>query len=210
MNVDKARFLLLTTAISAATAVALSASGCTVQEKDKDTGSSGNTPTDSGGGGADATTDGSTTDSSTQDGGDGGDGGACLTDDGVAPTCSDAGTGYTCEDACGRYGVNFKKGLARSIKDCFYKLPTCEGADVDKQACVDTAARAACADPTAVTYCATLYCSTSTNPGTLQKDDCEAVAKLLSTTGRTNFTTCITEAGGACSATAELCLDAIQ
>lgn len=207
MNVDKARFLLLTTAISAATAVALSASGCTVQEKDKDTGSSGNVPTDSGGGGTDSSTDATTGDSSTDGGGDGG---ACLADDGIAPVCSDAGTGYTCETACTRYGVNFKKGIARNIKDCFYKLPTCEGADVDTRACVDNAARAACADPSAVTYCATLYCATSTAVGTLQKDDCEAVAKLLSTTGRTNFTSCITEAGGPCAANADLCIDTIQ
>lgn len=209
MNVDKARFLLLTTAISAATAVALSASGCTVQEKDKDTGSSGNVPTDSGGG-TDSSTDAYTGDSSAEDAGDASDGGACLEDDGIAPVCSDAGTGYTCEDACDRYGVNFKKGIARSIKDCFYKLPTCEGADADRLACVDDAARAACADPTAATFCAPLYCSTSTAPGTLQKDDCEAVVKLLSTAGRTNFTNCITEAGGACDPNAELCITTIQ
>lgn len=206
MNVDKARFLLLTTAISAATAVALSASGCTVQSKDKDTGSSGNTPPVDGGGGTDAPSDGYVADSS-----DAGDGSvACLGDDGMGPVCSDAGTGYTCEDACTKYGVNFKKAIARSIKDCFYKLPTCEGATAQRLACVDNAAQAACPDPTTEAFCAPLYCATSTAMGTLQKADCAAVGKLLSTAGRTAFTTCINEAGGGCNALAEVCLDSIQ
>src|SRR5438552_3609612 len=120
MNVDRARFLMLTTALSAATAVAASVGGCTVTSSDAPTPVI--TP------GSDAATDGAGydayySDSSTEDGG------ACLDDTGAAPSCTGAQLG--CDTVCNHYTGNFKTGVAREIASCIVKLPSCESPAAD-------------------------------------------------------------------------------
>jgi hypothetical protein len=210
MNVDRARFLLLTTALAAASAVAVSASGCTVQPSEKDTNSSsGNVPTDSGGGAdaADAATDGYYADGASEDGG------SCLTDDGIAPTCEGI-LSADCATACNQYVTNYKKGVGRAIVECVGKLATCVGAENAIAACVQGALAKACADPSAATYCDPLATSCNADSGStpvLDKGECTDLATGLNQAGRDAFTSCVTEGtAGYCKSDAYVCIDLIQ
>lgn len=207
MNVDRARFLLLTTALSAATAVAMSATGCTVVNDDtKDSGATVPTPgTDSG---ADAyTADAYTADSSTEDGG------ACLDDTGLAPTCE--GAAADCASLCQHYVPNFKNGVGRAITECIIKLPSCTGVDAVLAKCVQDALAQACPDPTAEDFCAPL--STSCGPGdggvgSLPLSKCNPVAAGLNTTGRAALSACLNDGmdAGYCVADPDICINDIE
>lgn len=210
MKVDRSRFLLLTTALSAATAVAITA-GCTV--KSSDNGSSGTTtPPTEAGSPYDSSPDAYATDGDT-------DGGSCLDDTGSAPDCT-AQTGTACTTVCQHYLPNYKKGVARSIADCLKLLPSCEGADNAILACVQTALGAACQDPTAEGYCGPLADACNSDAGTdagaaspLEKQDCVDLANGLNSTGRAAFTTCITEGmttAGYCTSDPTSCIDQIE
>lgn len=210
MNVDRARFLLLTTALSAATAVALSATGCSATSDTKDGGTTNTTPgTDAG---TDAyTADAYTGDSSTEDGG-----GACLDDTGLAPTCE--GAALDCSTICQHYIPTFKKGVGRAITDCIIKLPTCEGAQVEIANCVQIALAEACPDPTAEGYCVPLSTACGDADGgdagasTLPVSDCIDLASGLNAAGRTAFSSCINDNQGAsyCVADPNTCIDTIE
>src|SRR4051794_38722437 len=100
MKVDRTRFLLLTTALSAATAVGVMATGCTVTSTDKGTVTP---PTTEDSGGGDGGYDAYYPDAS--------DSSACLDDTGAAPSCAAANA--TCTVACERYLTNYTKGVAR-------------------------------------------------------------------------------------------------
>ena len=180
MNVDRARFLLLTTALSAATAVAISASGCSATSDTKDSGTTEPTPTTDSG--TDAyTADAYTGDSSTEDGG------ACLDDTGLAPTCE--GAALNCSTICEHYIPTFKQGVGRAIADCIIKLPTCEGAQAEIANCVQNALGAACPDPTAEGFCAPLSTACGAADGgdagaaALPLADCNDLATGLNTRG---------------------------
>lgn len=209
MNVDKARFLLLTTALSAATAVALSASGCTVKNDATDAGTTNPDPTVDSGGGTDSGADGYTYDSSTEDGG------ACLDDTGLAPTCE--GAAADCSTICQHYIPTFKNGVGRAIAECIIKLPTCEGADVAIANCVQNALGAACPDPTAEDFCQPLSnaCDGDAGDGgagSLPLSDCNDLATGLNATGRTAFAACINDTQGAnyCVADPNTCIETIE
>ena len=210
MNVDRARFLLLTTALSAATAVAASASGCSATSDTKDSGTTAPTPVDSG---ADSyTADGATGDSSTEDGG------ACLDDTGLAPTCE--GAALDCASLCAHYIPIFKNGVGRAITECILKLPTCAGADVALAKCVDDALAQVCPDPTAEDFCTPL--ATACGPGdggdggagSLPLATCNPVAAGLNTQGRTELEACLkdnTDAGASyCTADPDICINAAK
>lgn len=212
MNVDRARFLLLTTALSAATAVAASATGCSVTSESTDGGATNTTPgTDSG------TTD-SSTDAYAADGDT--DGGACLDDTGAAATCD--GVPLDCSTICQHYLPTFKKGVARAITGCLVKLPTCEGAQLEIANCVQNALGQACADPTAEDYCNPLATACDGADGgtdagdggvaTLPRADCIDLAKGLNDQGRTAFTACINDGQGAgyCVADPNVCIETLE
>jgi hypothetical protein len=182
MKVDRARFLLLTAALTAATAGGAMATGCTI--KSADTGGTIPAPgVDSGGsdGGADAYY------------GDAADAAACLTDDGTAPTCE--GADVSCSTLCQSYVANYKKGVAREITDCIIKLPTCEGADTAIAACVQSGLGKACEDTTAAEFCGPVVesCLNDASTSSLDLKLCTELATGLNTTGRDAFTTCITD-----------------
>jgi hypothetical protein len=206
MNVDRARFLLLTTALSAATAVAASASGCTVKNDETDAGTTVTPGTDSG---TDAYTnaDAYTADSSIEDAG------ACLDDTGLAPTCE--GAALDCASLCAHYLPNFKNGVGRAITECIIKLPTCESADVALAKCVDDALAAACPDPTAEDFCAPL--SNACGPGdggvgSLPLTACNPVAAGLNTAGRNELAGCLNDGmdAGYCVADPTICINTIK
>jgi hypothetical protein len=210
MNVDRARFLLLTTALSAATAVALSASGCSASDT-KDTSSSGNVPTDSSTG--DAATDGYTAT-------DAADAAVCLADDGIDPTCEGTLANADCGTACLAYVANYKKGIGRAIVECIGALASCTGAEAAMSACVQGALAKACPDPTAESFCNPLA-DTCNDPDAggmgdagailLDRAECIEVAKGLSTTGRASFKTCVTDdMPNYCVADPSACIDLIE
>jgi hypothetical protein len=208
MNVDKARFLLLTSALSAATVVAASASGCSVTSTDTDAGTV--TPVTPGtdastvdAGDIDAYVDGSTDDAA-----------VCLDDTGADASC--AGVNATCTTACEKYLPNFKRGVARSIVTCITALPTCDSAEMAIAACVQTALSQACTDPTAEGYCdpLVLECDGDSGTGTaLDKTECSDLATGLNASGRTAFTSCVQEgqtATGYCATDPSKCFDVLE
>jgi hypothetical protein len=209
MNVDRARFLLLTTALSAATAIAVSASGCTVVSDKSDGGTvtppvdnDAATPYDSGTDAYYAT--------------DASDASACLTDDGIAPTCEGA-TNAACGTLCQNYLPNYKKGVSRAIAECLLALPSCE-AGVDEGAianCVQISLAKACPDPSAATFCTPLVtqCGADGGVSNLDQTECQDLIVGLNDTGRTAFTSCVTEGNttpGYCQADPSSCIDQLE
>ena len=208
MNVDRARFLLLTTALSAATAVAMSASGCTVVSDDtKDGGATVPTPgTDSG---ADAyTADAYTADSSTR--------GRRRLSRRHRPRARPARARHAdCASLCQHYVPNYKNGVGRAITECILKLPSCTGVDAVLAKCVQDALAQACPDPTAEDFCAPL--STSCGPGdggvgSLPLSKCNPVAAGLNTTGRAALSACLNDGmdAGYCVADPDICINDIE
>jgi hypothetical protein len=212
MNVDRARFLLLTTALSAATAVAMSATGCSATSDTKDGGSSsGTTPETDSGTGTDATTDAYSSDAST-------DSGACLDDTGLAPTCE--GAALNCATICQHFIPTYKNAVGRAITECIVALPSCEGIGTDTliAECVQKGLAAACPDPTAEGYCAPLSTACGDADGgdagaaALPLPDCITLATGLNATGRTAFSACINNSMGAnyCVADPITCVDTLK
>jgi len=207
MNVDRARFLLLTTALSAATAVAVSASGCTVKSDASDAGTVPPVETDA------ATTYDSGMDAYTTDASDAS---ACLTDDGIAPTCEGA-TNAACGTLCQNYLPNYKKGVSRAIAECLLALPSCESG-VDDSAianCVQISLAKACPDPSAATFCTPLVtqCAADAAGTNLDQTECQDLVVGLNDTGRTAFTSCVTEGNstpGYCSSDPSACIDQLE
>lgn len=201
MKVDRSRFLLLTTALAAASAVGVMATGCTVTSTDK-----GTTPTPAVDGSvADTGTDAYTT--------DGGDGAACLDDTGGAASCS--GISTSCAAACEPYLANYKSGVARDIISCLNSLPTCEGTQAEVQIanCVKLALAKTCDDASATAFCAPMAESCGADGGTvgLEQAECVGVAKGLNATGRAAFTTCVTEGTpGYCRTAPSLCVGSVE
>jgi len=202
MKVDRSRFLLLTTALAAASAVGVMATGCTVTSTDKGT----TTPTPG--------VDGSTADTGTDAYvADGGDGGACLDDTGGAASCT--GISTSCAAACEPYLANYKSGVARDIISCLNSLPTCEGTGAETQIanCVQLALAKTCDDPSATTFCTPMAESCGADGGTtgLELTACVGVAKGLNATGRAAFTTCVTEGtAGYCATAPSVCVGSVE
>ena len=78
--------------------------------------------------------------------------------------------------------------------------------------CVDSALPKACDDATSTSFCTPLVTSCKANSGNeITQAACESVAKALTTAGRDQFTSCVTEGtAGFCTADSSWCIDAIK
>ena len=205
MKVDRSRFLLLTTALAAASAVGVMATGCTVNSTDKGTTTPTPTP------GVDGSVPDSGTDAYTNP--DGGEGGACLDDSGGAASCS--GVSTSCAATCAPYLANYKSGVARDIISCLTTLPTCEGTDAEAQIsnCVQLALAKSCEDLTATEFCAPMAesCGIAGANASTELEACVGVAKGLNATGRAVFTQCVTEGtAGYCKTNPSVCVGSVE
>lgn len=222
MKIDKSRFLVLTTSLAAASAAALIAiPGCSTTQTSTDAGTQ---PANDSGGSGDVTTNDS-------GGGDTGtdSGPTCLGDKGPAPVCfatpvgegdggldaddagGDAGVDAKCAYECDRVSMYFKKDVAKAVNDCLDTAPTCEGGVPD---CVDKALPKVCDDSTAKDFCTPLVQGCQVDGGDaattpLTQAACEAIAKALTTEGRTAFTVCVSDEGLGCDLAGD-CVDQIK
>lgn len=215
MKVDRTKFLLLTGALSAATAVgAATQSGCTTTS---------------------ATTDGGTTratDSGTDSTTEGGDGGACLGD--TVTEGGDAGpldcSKSTCPTDCTNVQNAYKPGVAQAAVQCILALPTCESGSAALTSCATDALDNACDDATADALCTKLVAgctsgggdagdaggdASTSDAGTsstmFDQKSCVNLVRSLASDARTNFVTCVTEGAGAdsgvCKTDPGTCID---
>ncbi len=207
MQIDRSKFLLLTTSLSAGVALVASVAGgagCSSTNATADAGAT------------DATTgvpdSGGELDSSTSDGAaDGGDGGACLGDVG-SPTCelgADAGDGGpVCQMSCVAALTNLRPAIADQAGKCLLDLPTCEGGGADVEACFSQAIAKACPAADAPAFCDRLasICIDAGAPdaGAEATSKCGAIASALNATGRSTLETCVIESG--CFNTFDTCV----
>ena len=207
MKIDRSKFLLLTTTISAALVAGVAGSaGC----------SSTNATNDAGGVDANTTADsGGEVDSGTSDGAvDGGDAGACLGDIG-SPTCelgADAGDGgLVCQTSCVAALTNLRSAVADQAGKCLLGLPTCEGGGAEVAACFEDAIKKACPDPDAPAFCARVAANCNdagaADAGAAVTSKCAAIASALNATGRSTLETCVTESG--CINSFDTCVDGL-
>ncbi len=209
MQIDRSKFLLLTTTISAALVAGVAGgAGCSSTNATADAGAAdaNNSVIDSGG----------EVDSSTSDGAvDGGDGGACLGDIG-APTCelgADAGDGgAACQTNCIAALTYLRPAVADQAGKCLLGLPTCEGGAADVAACFDDAIEKACPEPDAPAFCARVASNCidagASDAGADVTSKCAAIASALSATGRSTLETCVTESG--CINSFDTCVDGLK
>lgn len=207
MKVDRAKFLLLTGTIGAATALAMTAaSGCTVVQKSGADGGPVEEPPD-------ATA--SATDAAPAETDAGGDAGACLggeSGDAGAVDCSGLATNG-CDVTCERWAPAFKPAVAKAMADCLLTLPSCEGSMDAVTACADAALAKACDDPSAKAYCTPIAsaCGGSDAGEPVTQASCEGLAKGLSAEGRSTFLSCVTEGTpGYCTADSSYCVGAMK
>jgi hypothetical protein len=208
LKIDKTRFLVLTGLISAA------AVACTIQNTKKDESSSGGpsaTNDDGGGATADASGASSATDGSATDASDAEAGAACIGDHGAEPDCAAS----KCPAECETIKTRFKKDVANQILGCMEMYPSCESNTsciIERGADDPDAGRAICDDPTAAAFCQPLVDSCNVNDGEeITQESCVAMAKILTASGRDEFTSCITEGmAGYCTYGSSWCLDAMR
>ncbi len=207
MQIDRSKFLLLTTTISAGVALVASVAGGAGCSSTAATADAGGTD-----GSTSVVDSGGETDSSTSDGSaDGGDGGACLGDLGT-PSCEALGdggadggadSGADCQLSCVQALTNLRPAVADQAGKCLLGLPTCEGGGPDVVACFDEAVAKACPAPDAPAFCARLesLCVDAGAPdaGAEASAKCGAIASALNATGRTTLESCVIESGCALS-----------
>lgn len=207
MKLDRARFLMLTTAISGAVvACSITSTNNTVP---------GGGGSDSGGGG-DGTTGGdgavaqdSGGDTSASDGANEaatcddsiGKPGACVdyADGGTGPdaAAADGGdAGPVCLSAllCDGVLADLKPKVAQTAIACVVALPTCEsGAGIDT--CIATALAGACPDATGKASCDQIaaVCGDAGADAGVSQADCVKYTAGLTAAGRTKFVACMTE-----------------
>lgn len=209
MQIDKSRFLFLTSSLAATAAavvVSTSACGTTTTATDTDAGTDDPTADDSG-------TDGGSSDGSAGDGSSSTDASdaavACLGTDGTAPFCGpeiegvDGGPPAKCQFECSNVSKIFKTGVAVEISACLDKDvpdPTVEGACFAGVApCVEGALAKACEDDTAAAYCTTLLAGCGDAAPVPSQADCIGVVSALSAAGKTSLSDCTAEGGcGGC------------
>lgn len=203
MNIDTARFLLVTSVLSVSMALCTVTAGCSSKSDDtpaplphdddaqapstntpdpSNAGSSGSNPTgktDPDAGGKDS--------GSGKDGGEGGTAAACLDDSAPAaqPACPGAGE---CQAPCDNFAADYKKGLSADIRKCL-TTAICMGSTAT---CADKALAKACADPTATTFCTPMVsgCKGANAADPITQASCEVVAKGLTATGRDVLKNC--------------------
>jgi hypothetical protein len=210
LKIDKTRFLVLTGLISAATVA------CTIQNTKKDEPSGAPAANADGngssnGGAADASGSTTVSDASASDAGDGEAAAACIGDQGADPDCAAS----KCPTECETIKTRFKKGVANEILGCMEMYPSCESnySCISERGASDPdAGRAICDDATATTFCQPLVDSCKVNDGEeITMESCVAMAKILTASGRDEFTSCITEGmAGYCTYGSSWCLDAMR
>jgi hypothetical protein len=197
MQIDRSKFLLLTTAISASVALAgfVGASGCSTSSTATDGGT-----TDA----SSSTTDGSSTDGSTTDAADGGEAGACLDDIVGSPTCEASGAviGSTCQTKCTAAEFNFAAGVAAEIAPCILAIPSCDATPAAVTACIEAAIPKACPGVNA-SACTSMAATCSDGDATFLTK-CNAIVPALRTGGLVAFETCVTEGG--CATPIDTCI----
>jgi len=209
VKIDRAHFLLVTTALAGATMTAAFIGACTTAAADKtaDGGlvDSGNTTADSSADGS--TTDGSITSDATTDAA--ADSAACLGDKVVSsPTCeglaaTDAGAS-SCASSIngGNFCFQMEKFLrtevAAQAKDCLVKGPCDEGPTPALQSCIGAAVAQACPDTTAAAKCAEAkaQCAEAGTMATVTEAQCVVAYPAFSAAGRDYFQTCPDGEGG--------------
>lgn len=208
MKIDRSRFLMLTGALSAATALGAGAvAGC-----------SSTAATDKADASTTTTTDGGSSDGATEPADAGVDTGSvsCLDDraDGGDPDAGDSGLDCAgnadayCQMACTNAFTNLKAGVAFEAAECVLKLPTCEGTTTDVVGdCFEKAGAKACADPTSPPFCQSIFdgcADAGADPdagdagdgGVWNKATCVALVNALNDTGRAAFQSCMVEGNG--------------
>ena len=203
MKIDRSRFLFLTGTLAAASAVALAASAAGCSKADPATTDDAATSPD-----GSASTDAGTTDASDASSASDGDAAACLANGAQPLDCDvNADGGPPCGTVkCQSAARYFKTDVAAKVLDCLDMAPTCEGPSVAVP-CVMEAVAAACDDPTAAPYCASLAvgCADAGDAGAISQAECVSVVSGMSAAGRTLLTDCVTNAQDC-----ELCLSTIK
>ena len=188
MQIDRARFLFLTTTLAATTALTFTGGlgGCSKTD----------TTTDGGGTETDASNADSSVDSSIADASDAstGDATTCLDDDGVAPNCDSFDGGAMCSVQCGSVSRHLKHQVAVKAAGCIDMnmnvSPTCEGGS---PACVEAALASACDDPTAAPFCADFVpkcedAGAGADGGVFTQAECVTFVRGLNAGGRAALT----------------------
>jgi hypothetical protein len=203
MKIDRARFLLLTGAISGAIAAASATEGCTsATTATPDAGASGDS-----GSGQDATSgDSGGKDAATGDAGnDAGDGSSTCDDSvGNAGACADyldggapdGGNGCLSDILCTNLLGALKPKVAQTAITCIVTGPACEGAaGTPIEDCVAQALGNACADSTGAAACAQVAttCADAGADAGINATDCQKLTAGLTADGRTKFVACMTE-----------------
>jgi hypothetical protein len=204
MKIDRARFLVLTGAISGAIAAAAAVQACTTATtttpdagSQGDSGQTGDGTTTEGGGGGDSGSDGGTDGPSTCDD-TVGSRGACkdYADGGTGPDSGDAGNGCLDSFVCDGILGALKAKIAEKSIACIVTGPACESATNDPIAdCISTALAGACTDDTGKAACdqiATACGDAGTDAG-LGAADCLKLTRGMTSAGRTQFVSCMTE-----------------
>jgi hypothetical protein len=207
MKIDRARFLLLTGALSAAAIAGCSSSTTTVNS----------TPTADAG--DDATTVVTVTDSGTDSGGDdsattSGDDAASNVDSAtcsdtvvtganacvaIADAGADGGSANFCLTPvlCTTLAATLKPKIAAAVANCLAALPSpCDETASTQQAkyeCLTTALATACPDSTAAASCATACGDAGVDGGVAS---CATVLPGLTDMGTGSYITCVSESGG--------------
>jgi hypothetical protein len=208
MKIDRARFLVLTGAISGVIAAACAIQACTVATtstpdaggsgSDSGTGQDATNGTDSGGG-----TDSGTTGTDADAGSDSptacddsvGNAGACADYlDGGTP--ADAGNGCLIDILCGNLLGALKPKVAENAISCIATGPACEGAAGTPIAdCVAQALGNACTDPTGQASCDQIAatCADGGADAGISSTDCQKLTAGMTSDGRAKFVACMTE-----------------
>jgi len=113
-------------------------------------------------------------------------------DGGAGPTsCPTIGS---CSALCTRIATRFKQGVAQVAIHCLTQLGACTD-DVATASCVEGALGRACADTSSTSYCSAFVTTCDPNAGgassNISENDCEHLANALTSTGRTQFSTCV-------------------
>jgi hypothetical protein len=232
MQIDRTRFLVLTTAIAAAAACTANSTTTNNPPPPTDGGTSADvtaTPVDSGHGGTDGSVvDGSATDSSEAaapacDNLGAGDLSACAvySDAGAGDAgAADGGSDCLTEFVCSGASANLKPEIAALVVNCVAAQTTCNVGD-----CIKTAAQVAygstggpsagdagysgeCTDTTAQATCDQINtaCGDAGMDAGVTNADCLLVAGRMTTTGRTAFVACMTGGGCLVAPSVEGCL----
>ena len=210
MQIDRSKFLVLTTVISAAVLGATTgATGCSSSSSKADVGGADATTPDTGGESTDAAAN---IDSAS-------DSGPCLTNDDTKTASCSAPNGDRrvvagCDGICSLWIQWLKTDVAEAMVDCLSTRTQCDNEST--KACAEGAFARACPEPTAAAYCDDLATQCAVDgggdagdagdagDGASLKTKCLAVASAFTDQGRSRFTDCVIESD--CSRPIDSCI----